>query len=51
MGTQELQPNYILFFLLFIAKGVSKSPAPHFELLTSTLKVDFASLDLLQELF
>lgn len=29
---QELQPNYILFFLLFIAQGVSESPAPYFEL-------------------
>lgn len=49
MGTQELQPNYIPFFLPFIAKGARETPAAHFEFFTSTLKVDFAGLGLLQE--
>lgn len=51
LGIQDLQHNYITFFLLFIAKGVSERPALHFELFTSISKVDFTGLDLLQELF
>lgn len=35
-----------LFFYFLLQKGVSKSPTPHFEFFTSTLKVDFGGFGL-----